>query len=387
MGGRVGGSLLVGRPASSGSGVARLAGRRRGPIEGVIFDLDFNAVKDGKVVDKSPSHYEARLVDAEVCEGVDGYAVRLPGSHACVTVDLAEADRKLDQLSLDLWVSPEEAAHQEVITAGSARSDFDDLPIMLRWRQGWQMGFSVQAADNERRCMIPTKPCLETISFPRDRLWMHVVATYDGETTALYINGQPYESRKWPGKKAVMPIALPVKIGGHGGLFRGARGQLPPVPPRPDRGRGQGTLRGARPFPSRETPPAQDSGHDRRNALFRLRPGGKLGQHPASARGDPPLEHGRDGNLGRHPRSTRATSSTSSSRSACSVSRDGNERYYREVSGKIQFRRDGSARLEIAGKTATGLQVEQSVQVNDQRRGSRALSSSRPTIRGRPSRA
>jgi len=155
----------------------------RGLNDGVIFHFDFNAVKDGKVIDKSPSRYEGTLVGAEVCEGVDGYAVRLPGSHACVTVDLAEGDRKLDQFSLDLWVSPEEAAHQEVITAGSARSDFDDLPIMLRWRQGCQMGFSVQAADNERRCMIPTKPCLDTISFPRDRSWMHVVATYDGETT------------------------------------------------------------------------------------------------------------------------------------------------------------------------------------------------------------
>lgn len=70
--------------------------------------------------------------------------------------------------------------------------------------------------------MIPTKACLDTISFPRDRSWMHVVATYDGETTALYINGQPYESRKWSGRKSVMPIALPLKIGGHGGLFRGA---------------------------------------------------------------------------------------------------------------------------------------------------------------------
>jgi hypothetical protein len=130
------------------------------PDDGLIFDLDFNAIKDDVAADRSASRCQGKLVGAEVCQGVDGYGVRLPGGHACVGVDLPEADRRLDAFSLDLWVSPEEAAHQEVVTAASRGSDFDDLPIMLRWRQGWQMWLSVQTADNQRRCMACDKRCL-----------------------------------------------------------------------------------------------------------------------------------------------------------------------------------------------------------------------------------
>jgi hypothetical protein len=349
-----------GRPLAAGKQDTPAA--PRGLSDGVIFDLDFNAVKDGKVVDKSPSHYEGTLVGAEVCEGVDGYAVRLPGTHACVTVDLAEADRKLDQLSLDLWVSPEEAAHQEVITAGSARSDFDDLPIMLRWRQGWQMGFSVQAADNERRCMIPTKPCLDTISFPRDRSWMHVVATYDGETTALYINGQPYESRKWSGKKAVMPIALPVKIGGHGGLFRGA----------------VDNFRLYRRALTAEEAKAryEERAHFRPQIPPRKIPGtidgmpysgcGRAGSWACIPLGRGALRLSNTGEMEIWGASKVNPSNQFDFLFPISVlGQPGwNERYYREVFGRIQFCRDGTARLEVAGRTAGGLEVEQSVQVN-----------------------
>ena len=193
---------------------------------GLIFDLNFNTIRDGIAADCSARHCQGKLVGAEVCQGVDGYGVRLPGGHACVGMDLPEADRKLDAFSLDLWVSPEEAAHQEVVTAASRSSGFDDLPIMLRWRQGWQMWLSVQTVDNQRRCMSCEKRCLDVISFPRDRSWIHVVATYDGRTSALYINGRPYQSQTWPDKKAVMPIALPVKVGGHGGLFRRGRSTI-----------------------------------------------------------------------------------------------------------------------------------------------------------------
>ena len=330
--------------------------------DGVVFDLDFNAVKDGKVADKSPSRCEAKLVGAQVCEGVDGYAVRLPGTHACVTVDLAEADRTLDEFSLDLWVSPEEAAYQEVVTAASARSGFDDLPIMLRWRLGWQMGFAVQAADNERRSMIPSKPCMETISFPRERSWTHVVATYDGETTALYINGQPYASKKWSGKKAVMPIAFPIKIGGHGGLFRGAVDNFrlyrraltadevkaryqqrttfrPQVPPR----KVAGTIDG-RPYfgcgrrenwaiiPLRRGAlRLSNTGEMEFWGMSKINPSNQFDYlHPISVLGQPGWK----------------------------------ERYYQSVSGNIQFHPDGTARLDVAGRTTRGLEVKQSVEVN-----------------------
>lgn len=330
--------------------------------DGLVFDLDFNAIADGKVADRSPTGCKVQLVGVEACQGVDGYAVRLPGTHACVTVELPEADRKLDALSLDFWVSPEEAAHQEVVTAASARSGFDDLPIMLRWRLGWQMGFAVQAADNERRSMIPPQPCLDTISFPQKRSWMHVVATYDGETTALYINGKPYTSTKWSGKKPVMPIAFPVKIGGHGGLFRGAVDEF-------------------RMYRRALSPDEVKASYARRAAF---KPHVPPREVAGTLDGKPYFGCGRGGSWAVLPLGRGALRlSNTGEMELWGVSKVNpsnqfdylhpigvlgqsgwRERYYREVSGNIEFHRDGTARLDIAGRTAQGLQVRQSVEVN-----------------------
>jgi hypothetical protein len=210
--------------------------------------------------------------------------------------------------------------------------------------------------------MIPTKACLDTISFPRDRSWMHVVATYDGETTALYINGQPYESRKWSGRKSVMPIALPLKIGGHGGLFRGAVDNF-------------------RLYRRALTAEEAKARYDQR---IHFRPQIPPRKIPGTIDGTPYSGCGRSGSWASIPlrRGALRLSNTGEMEiwGASKLNPSNqfdflfpisvlgqpgwNERYYREVSGRIQFRRDGTARLEVAGRTAGGLNVEQSVQVN-----------------------
>ena len=330
--------------------------------EGLIFDLDCHRINDGVVADRSASACKARLVGAEVCQGVDGYGIRLPGGAACVTVDIPEADRKLNAFSLDLWISPEEAAHQEVVTAASRGSDFDDLPIMLRWRQGWQLWLSVQTADNQRRCMSCDKRCLDVISFPRDRSWMHVVATYDGRTSAIYINGRLYQSQTWAEKKSVMPIAFPVKAGGHGGLFRGAvanfrmyRRALSA-----DEARAHYQQRaGFKPMnPPRKVPGTIDGmaysgcGRDKTWAIVPLR----RGAIRLSNTGEMFLW---------------GSSSVNPSNQFDYIWPIGivgqagwNERFYQDLSGNIQFRYDGTARLDLAGQTQSGLKVEQTVEIN-----------------------
>jgi hypothetical protein len=330
--------------------------------DGVIFDLDFNSVKDGAVADRGASRCRGKLVGAEVCQGVDGYGVRLPGGHACVNVELPEADRRLDAFSLDLWVSPEEAAHQEVVTAASRGSDFDDLPIMLRWRQGWQMWLSVQTIDNQRRCMACEKRCLDALSFPRDRSWIHVVATYDGRTSAIYVNGRPYQSQTWPEKKAVMPIAFPVKVGGHGGLFRGAvdnfRMYRRALTAEEALARYQERLHFRPQIPPRKIPGTIDgmpySGCGRGGSWAVV-----------------PLRHGAIHLSNTGEMELWGVSSVNPSNQFDFLWPIGvlgqagqNERYYRELSGNIQLRYDGTARLDLAGRTKAGLEVQQSVEVN-----------------------
>jgi len=123
-----------------------LYGRSRPADDGLVFDLDFNGGRNGTPANKSSNACTVQTVGVEACQGVGGYSIRLPGRHACVAIDLPVADRMLNAFSPDLWVSPEEAAHQEVVTAASARSGFDDLPIKLRWRtkgeNSWGVGLS-----------------------------------------------------------------------------------------------------------------------------------------------------------------------------------------------------------------------------------------------------
>ena len=329
--------------------------------DGLIFDFDFNAVQDGRTTDSSPSRCKAKIVDAETCQGVDGYGIRLPGTCGCVNVDLADADRKLDAFSVDVWLSPEEAAHQEVITACSTSGGFDTHPIMLRWRKDWQMWLSVQTVDDERRILTFEKPCIEMISFPRNRAWTHVVATYDGENSALYINGQLFGTKKWSSKKSVKPIDLPVKVGGHGGLYRGGvdnfrlyRRALQPA----DVKQRYEQHVGFKP----ETPAHKFAGTIDGNPYFGCGRGGSWSMIPLK-RGA--LRVSNTGEIEIWGASDVNPSNQFDYIPPISVlgQLGHNERYYREVAGDIQMHSDGSAQLAVEGKTVTGLRVKQLVNV------------------------
>ena len=189
--------------------------------EGLIAALDFNQLTDNTFADASANRVIGRNSGGQSCEGVDGLGLRLPGGACCVNLELPEKYRSLDALTLSLWVAPEEAMHQEIVTAAAEKIKFDSLPFMLRWRAQWFFMFEVTTADGERRCLTPATPCVDTMAYPK-RKWVHVVVTYDGSASTMYIDGKPVVTATFPkGKKSLERIAHPVKIGGHGGYFKG----------------------------------------------------------------------------------------------------------------------------------------------------------------------
>ncbi|MDD5706040.1 MAG: hypothetical protein PHR35_08950 [Kiritimatiellae bacterium] len=72
----------------------------------------------------------------EPCAGVDGYGLPLPGWAKCVNFEWPEALRSLDALTMSVWVAPESAGHQEILSAPAAEVRFDGGPFILRWRGG-----------------------------------------------------------------------------------------------------------------------------------------------------------------------------------------------------------------------------------------------------------
>ena len=188
-----------------------------------------------------------------------------------------------------------------------------------------------------------------------------MAATYDGRTSALYINGRRYQSQTSARKKAVMPIAFPVKVGGHGGLFRGAVDNFRMYRPRDGRG-SHGALPGANAVQP-HAPPRKVAGTIDGMPYSGCGRGGSWAVIPLR-RGAIRLSNTGEMELW-------GVSSVNPSNQFDYLWPIGvlgqpgqNERYYREASGNIAFRFDGTARLELAGRTGAGLEVRQLAEVN-----------------------
>ncbi|MDD5707067.1 MAG: hypothetical protein PHR35_14175 [Kiritimatiellae bacterium] len=337
---------------------------------GPIVDLDFNAVSEGVVRDRSAFHQDGRLIGkAALAEGADGYALRVPGYPSCVNINLADRFRNLEALTVSCWLSPEEVANQEVITAANNPTQYDGLPFMLRWWANWSFIFETTTADGERRGVIVDKPGIDRISYPKYH-WTHVAATYDGVKTVFYVNGEPVASKEWPkGKKGLMKINHPLKIGGHNTFFKGGVDNLKLFDRALNGYEVKAEFTSKKGFvpkaPGKEFPGTIDG--------FRYVSCGRAGENWFVM----PLKQGAlqltsAGECKVWAKSDKNPSSQWDTTSPISVSDQAgkNERFYREVSGNVELRADGTSRLELRGKTTSGLGVNQVIEVttNDEAR-------------------
>ena len=366
-------------------GAMGLLGACLAPIQaqtpaGPFVDIDFNSATDGAVRDRSPNGHVGRLSgNATLCEGADGYAVRLPGGASCVNIDVAEKYRALDALTISCWLSPEEVAHKEVVTAANDLDSFDSLPFMLRWRANWVFMFEVTTADRERRVITAPKPCLDKISYPR-RNWVHVVATYDGAKSALYVDGELVASQDWPkGKKGLLKINHPLKLGGHGGLFKGAIDNLKVYDRALDAAEVKAEFGLKKSFTSK-APPKEFAGTIDGGRYISC---GRAGENWFVM----PLKHGalqltsigecKVWGVSRNNASHQWDTTSPISLADQSGLRD---MFYREVSGNIELRADGTSRFELTGAATSGLGVKQTIEVTpeDEAKFHYELSASNP---------
>ncbi|MDD5706237.1 MAG: LamG domain-containing protein [Kiritimatiellae bacterium] len=186
------------------------------------MDLNFNTLSNGMYPDASSHAIRAMNVGGELCEGVDGYGLRLPGGPKYVNMELPEAYRTLEALTISVWVAPEATDYQEILVAPANDIRHDGLPFMLRRPSDWSFCFETRMADGERRILQAPPGIVKRISYP-SRQWMHVTATCEGHTSCLYVDGKRVASTTFPsGKKKIERLSGTVKIGGHAGCYQGA---------------------------------------------------------------------------------------------------------------------------------------------------------------------
>lgn len=325
---------------------------------GLLVYLDFNELVDGHYVDQSPAHLTGTVFGAEQSEGVNGYGVRIPGGNQSVNVDLPAGARALAAVSVEAWISPEEPRYANLVTAAGGDRDANLFSFMLRWRLNWQFWWQLRTADGEDRLLIPPGPSIPSITAPT-RQWAHVVGTYDGAISILYVNGQEIARRAWPnGPKPVLPITGPVQVGGRGEAFRGALDEvrvysralsaqevaahyqaareLQPAAPPAREAKLPGTLDG-RPF----------TGHWQ---VVRI-PNGQLylsNNGLVAPAWTPPLSWA-DWSFGGLDLAGMGGAQ---------------QNYFREVTGGLESRADGSALLEFTGKTYNNWSLQGKMEVN-----------------------
>jgi hypothetical protein len=148
--------------------------------------------------------------------GVKGSALRLDGNGDYVTVADAPSLHLSGAMSIAVWVRPEKNATQYV--AKKATSSVDGYEIGLS--SGGAIFFRLNAVSSGDTYRINS-----TSAYPTNgSTWVHVVATYDGTTMRLFINGVQQASGKGP--SAIAVNALPLVLGAEGAGSRPLTGAL-----------------------------------------------------------------------------------------------------------------------------------------------------------------
>lgn len=330
----------------------------QGQEPGLLVHLNFDEVQGNHYVDQSPAHLPAPIFGAEPCEGVSGTGVRIPGNHRSVNVDLPPEARNLDAVTVEAWVSPDDAHFATMITAPRAPTALDLMPFMLRWRTNWQFWFQVFTPDGEERVTRTNGPGMTVLSRPK-RTWAHVVGTYDGETVSLYVNGRQAATTTYKtGRKPLMPIDGPVQVGGRGEAYRGCLDEVRIYRRALSAAEVQAHYAAAADFQ-----PAAPAGQaELLPGTIDGQPYGHAWQTVRIAQGN--LLVSNNGLI--TPESSPQGAHVQMGFYPLNLAGQGSRgaKFFSEVSGNLELRADGSANLLVEGRTTHNLQIKETLEVN-----------------------
>ena len=324
---------------------------------GLVLSLDFDKLEGGRFSDASPARLKAVNHGATLCAGVHGHAARFGGRGSTVTADLPESFRQFDALTVEAWVGLEKLQHCVLVCNWDQKRTLDDYPFLLRWRTNWEFWLQLTCADGERRLLQCFKPVVDTIAFPK-RKWYHVVGTYDGETSTMYVNGKLIRRQKFKGGRKSIRLTPTIMLGGPR-VYNGALDNVRVYSRAITEKEVQSRFAARRTFKPTDPPRTSQSCP------------GTIDRTPYASCTwfTIPLEFSSIGlsNTGQlNPVTAPRVAYNNYSLSTISLlDQAGRQhRFYKRMTGNVEFRRDKTATLTIEGETTHGLRVKQLVDVN-----------------------
>ncbi len=160
------------------------------PIDALVGNWLLNEAGGQTALDSSgQENHGAIFGDPSWIAGVSGSALQLDGRDDRV---LIADDPSLDtenSLTISAWLKPEQQSTQYVVTK-AAKKNVDGFELSLSSQGSVFIRFNQDSSGNDFR--------LDSASdYPTDgNTWIHVAATYDGQTIRMYVNGQLETSRE-----------------------------------------------------------------------------------------------------------------------------------------------------------------------------------------------
>jgi N,N-dimethylformamidase len=128
-----------------------------------------------------------------------------PGSYIHFAKGL-DADRALDTLTLECWLRPWVLNRRQGIITQLDNADGPGIGLLLTSQSELAFHCGVDRDSG--------KPCVLTSQVPAGRTWRHFVATWDGKTARLFLDGKPAAEAKF--NAVVKPHKGPLRLGASG---------------------------------------------------------------------------------------------------------------------------------------------------------------------------
>lgn len=188
---------------------------------GLVGHWTFDNITNGTVADTSGLANDGSIQgNPQVVSGPSGSALDFNGSSDFVQVADSSSLDVTDQITLAAWIRPERNGTQYVIKKATY-GETDGFELSLSSSGSIFVRFNQASERNAHRLD-------SSINYPTDgSTWLHVVATYDGNTIKLYINGQLDSSKADQFEIATNDLAL--AFGAESDGYRAYSGSLDDV--------------------------------------------------------------------------------------------------------------------------------------------------------------
>ncbi|QDS96869.1 LamG domain-containing protein [Adhaeretor mobilis] len=188
---------------------------------GLVGEWSLDSTSGGTVVDTS-GHGHVGTVNGspQAINGPSGSALQLDGSSDYIEIEDTPLLDITDQITISTWIRPDEKGTQYLVKKAE-HGNTDGFELSLSSKGKVFVRFNQDSDKNDHRLDSSTSYSTNGSE------WMHVVATYDGSSIRLYINGQLDNSVN--DQFTITTNNLPLALGAEHGGYRAFSGGMDDV--------------------------------------------------------------------------------------------------------------------------------------------------------------